>query len=69
MYQPVIGYPDEALAEMVVGEETVEPADGDETVTETPADATMLESIDSTNSEKKRAGFPSWSFMGFRVPS
>jgi hypothetical protein len=67
MYQPVMGYPDEALAAMVVGEETVAPDAGEDSVTVTPADATALVSIDSTNSEKQRLSFPSWSFMGLRV--
>jgi hypothetical protein len=52
MYQPVIGYPDEALADTVVGEETVAPDAGEDSVTVTPADATALVSNDSTNREK-----------------
>jgi len=33
---PVIGYPEEALAEIVIGEPTVEPGAGDVTLTLTP---------------------------------
>jgi len=57
-------YPDDAVAAMVDGEETVDPAIGDETLTVTLADATMLESVNKTNVAKVRKCFPGWSSMG-----